>query len=70
VAKPGFITMPGNFKHAVLATALKWTGIVPKVALNEISFAMLDQVVNGFEKEPLLNEDLVRLGTEAIAKAG
>jgi hypothetical protein len=41
---------------------MKWAGIVPSITVTEIAAAMLDQVVNGFEKEPLRNEDLVRIG--------
>jgi hypothetical protein len=37
-------------------------GVVPSVTLTEIAVVMLDQVVKGFEKEPLMNEDLVRIG--------
>lgn len=35
---------------------------LPRVELDEIAAALLDQAVNGVEKETLLNEDLVRIG--------
>ena len=35
---------------------------LPSIDVTDLSNAMLDQVVNGFTKEPLLNEDLVQLG--------
>jgi hypothetical protein len=40
---------------------------VPSVAVNECSAAMLDQVANGFEMEPLMNEDLVRIGQRVLS---
>ncbi|CAI6235652.1 unnamed protein product [Periconia digitata] len=65
VAKPGLIVDPGNLGQRVLSMGLRVTGVVPSVGLREISKAMLDQVVGGFEKDPLLNADLVRLGAGA-----
>lgn len=41
---------------------------VPKVEVTEIAATMVDQVVNGFEKETLLNEDLVRIGSEVLQR--
>jgi hypothetical protein len=62
VAKPGLITKPGNYLNIAFATVLKWAGLVPNVAVTEVAAALLDQVINGFEKEPLMNDDLVRIG--------
>lgn len=45
---------------------LKWTGMVDNIALPEIAAAMLQQVIEGFEKEPLENEDLMRIGRHAL----
>lgn len=39
---------------------------MPSVTVTEFSAAMIDQVVNGFEKEPLMNEDLVRIGRRVL----
>jgi hypothetical protein len=36
--------------------------VVPVASVEEVSRAMLKQVVSGFEKEVLENSDLVRLG--------
>jgi len=47
---------------------MNWVGIVPNVAIIEIAAAMLDQVITGFEKEPLQNDDLVRIGRALIQK--
>ena len=68
-AKPGLITSPARPVQAVLATVLKWVGVVPKVSLSEIAAAMLDQVINGFEKEPLENDDLARIGSRVLSSA-
>jgi len=62
VSKPGFITKPGNYLNIAFATVLKWAGLVPNISVTEVAAAMLDQVINGFEKEPLMNDDLVRIG--------
>jgi hypothetical protein len=63
VAKPGMIYTPGDYLKIAFATVLKWTGVVPHVAVTEAAAAILDQVITGFEKEPLLNDDLVRIGS-------
>lgn len=34
---------------------------LPNIYVTDISIAMLDQVINGFEKEPLVNDDLVAI---------
>lgn len=39
---------------------------VPNVGLEEIAAAMLEQAVNGIEKDTLLNEDLVRIGRKVL----
>ncbi|KAK8094852.1 hypothetical protein PG997_001537 [Apiospora hydei] len=62
VAKPGLITS-GGWKDSLLSTGLKVTGLAGSVKLSQVAAAMLRQVVNGFEKEPLQNDDLVRLGS-------
>lgn len=58
------IDAPG--RSGLLLNAAKTVGRVllglPRVDVSEISTALLDQVVNGFEKETLQNEDLVRIG--------
>ena len=42
---------------------------LPNVDVAEISAAMLHEVIHGFEKEPLENDDLVRIGREALKNA-
>jgi hypothetical protein len=34
--------------------------------VSEIAATLIDEVVKGFEKETLLNEDLVRIGQKAL----
>ncbi|MCJ1281759.1 hypothetical protein MMC26_001082 [Xylographa opegraphella] len=67
VAKPGMIIGPGQYLKMVGATILKYVMSVPNITVAEISAAMLHEIVNGFEKEPLENEDLVRIGHQALA---
>lgn len=68
VAKPGLITR--SIVSSVFATGLKLVMGVPSVSVEEVSAAMVHQVVHGFEKEPLENEDLVRIGRKALEEAG
>ncbi|KPM36032.1 Succinate-semialdehyde dehydrogenase [NADP(+)] [Neonectria ditissima] len=69
-AKSGFITAPGIALawRTAFAFVLKLTHNLASVGITEISAAMLNQVVHGFEKEPLFTEDLVRIGREALKK--
>ncbi|KAI0124793.1 hypothetical protein BJ170DRAFT_635117 [Xylariales sp. AK1849] len=67
VAKPGLILVNNNLWRSTMATALKYTVGVPSISVPEISAAMLQQVLDGFEKEPLENADLVRIGHAALA---
>ena len=61
IAKPGLIA--SGIVTSVLRSFLTYTGIVPSNTISRVSKAMLRQVVDGFEKEPLLAEDLERLGS-------
>jgi hypothetical protein len=56
--KPGLIDAPGAEKREVPG--------VPHIELSDIAAAMLDQVVDGFEKDTLSNDDLVRIGQRAL----
>ncbi|CAG9991783.1 unnamed protein product [Clonostachys byssicola] len=40
---------------------------LPKINVDVIAAALLDQAINGFEKDTLLNEDLVRIGEARLA---
>lgn len=58
VTKSGFINAPGRLMPNVPG--------LPLVELQDITAAMLDQIVNGFEKDTLSNDDLVRIGKKAL----
>ena len=66
VSKPGLIITPGQILKTVAA---KYVISLPNVDVTKISAAMLYQVINGFEKEPLENDDLVRIGRQALRDA-
>ncbi|EXJ53443.1 uncharacterized protein A1O5_13311 [Cladophialophora psammophila CBS 110553] len=68
VAKPGLITQPGSILHWLRATMLWFMVSVPSVSVVDISAAMLDQAVNGFEKDPLQNQDLIRIGQRVLGE--
>jgi hypothetical protein len=51
----------------MLITAISWVG-ASKVDVSECVAAMIDQVINGFEKEPLANADLVTIGREVLER--
>ncbi|KAF2442989.1 hypothetical protein P171DRAFT_416292 [Karstenula rhodostoma CBS 690.94] len=67
-AKPGLITDGGLAKRA-FASALYYTMSVPSVKVEQCAAAMLEQIVSGIEKEPLLNDDLVEIA-ERMEKEG
>lgn len=70
MAKPGLIYAPGQYLKMAFATVLKYAMGLPSVSNAEISAAMLHEVVNGFEKEPLQSDDLVRIGRQALKGGG
>jgi hypothetical protein len=67
VAKPGLISSPGAPLKNIFITAASWVG-ARTIDVSECAAAMIDQVMHGFEKDPLSNADLVRLGQEALEK--
>ncbi|GAW20838.1 hypothetical protein ANO14919_103500 [Xylariales sp. No.14919] len=62
IAKPGLIESP----HKTVAPDRAVN--VPRINLSDLSAALLDQVVNGFEKDTLQNEDLIRIGRSLAAQ--
>ncbi|KAI1179790.1 NAD(P)-binding protein [Nemania sp. FL0916] len=60
-AKSGYITASGNLTRAAMGAMLKVVSGIPTISVADIAAAMLDQLVNGFEKEPLMPEDLIRI---------
>lgn len=43
---------------------------IPNIEVEEVAAAMIDQVVGGFEKNTLTNDDLIRIGQTALSKWG
>ena len=66
VAKPGLIVAPGEYLKMATTTVLKYTASVPSVSVAECSAALLHEVVHGFTKEPLENDDLIKIGREVL----
>ncbi|OTA90723.1 hypothetical protein M434DRAFT_22805 [Hypoxylon sp. CO27-5] len=60
IAKPGMIKGPGMEVRVVPG--------LPEIQLHEIAACLLDQVVRGFEKDTLSNDDMVRIGQLHVAK--
>ncbi len=54
--------------RSIMATALSATIALPSITVQALSAAMLDQVLNGFTKEPLENGDLAKLGNEVLKR--
>jgi hypothetical protein len=40
---------------------------LPLVGVSEIAATLLEQAINGIEKDTLLNDDLIRIGQKALA---
>ncbi|KAJ4288466.1 hypothetical protein N0V90_011701 [Kalmusia sp. IMI 367209] len=68
-AKPGLITNPNNLAKRAFAGVLNLAVGLSSIYVGQIAAAMLDQVVKGIEKDPLLNDDLVKIA-ESVAKEG
>ena len=59
VAKPGLIT--NSFAKRAAAAAIRMTMGVPSIEIGQCAKAMLEQLVHGIEKEPLMNDDLIEI---------
>jgi hypothetical protein len=64
VPKPGLITSPGLSIRSVFTKAVSMVSSVVAIDRADLVAVMLDQVINGFEKDTLLNADLVRLAKQ------
>ncbi|KAI4859821.1 putative nucleoside-diphosphate-sugar epimerase [Hypoxylon rubiginosum] len=60
-ARPGFITAPGDILKYVIGTVVQWSVGIPTINVVDLAAVMLDQAVNGFEKDPLMPEDLAKI---------
>ncbi|KAG9235139.1 putative nucleoside-diphosphate-sugar epimerase [Amylocarpus encephaloides] len=72
VAKPGMIEPPGgsNIASGMFKAAVGYLVGVPRVGLEQVAATLINQAVGGFEKETLLNEDLVRIGSKVLEASG
>lgn len=61
-AKPGLIVGLDDYLKPILAVGLRYWKGVPSIKVDVIAAAMLHEAVNGFSKEPLLNDDLDSIG--------
>ena len=68
VAKPGYIMKPEISFASVAATVGEAIKVIGTVTLEQCAAAMLNQVVNGFEKETMVNDDLKRIGKSALSE--
>lgn len=71
IARPGVVTSTASsWSRAAVSLVFRATNVItratPNVSLEELSAAVLDQAIHGFEKETLSNADLVRLGTASL----
>ncbi|KAK3207347.1 hypothetical protein GRF29_103g738502 [Pseudopithomyces chartarum] len=65
-AKPGLV-MP-NSPGLLMSVVGVFAGLIAgKIGIKEVAAAMVDQVSNGFEKEPLENADLARIGKRTLS---
>ncbi|KFY40151.1 hypothetical protein V494_03624 [Pseudogymnoascus sp. VKM F-4513 (FW-928)] len=69
VAKPGIIDAPGRTGFVTRAVGSVGRAIIslPILDVGEIAATLLQQAINGIEKETLLNDDLVRIGQKVLA---
>lgn len=72
IVRPGMVWAPTTFWRTAHANAFRATNLItraiPNISRAELSAAILDQVVHGFEREDLSNADLVRIGGAALKK--
>jgi hypothetical protein len=61
VVKPGFITGPGYPARNLFANVLDVLRLDRVITDKTIATAMLDQVINGFDGDPLMTPDLLRI---------
>ncbi|GAP87904.1 putative nucleoside-diphosphate-sugar epimerase protein [Rosellinia necatrix] len=60
-AKPGYITASGYLARSAMAAVVRTVSGIPSIDVVDLAAAMIEQVVEGFEKEPLMPEDLIRI---------
>lgn len=70
IAQPGVIANSTTWSRALVANIFRAFNVVgrpfPNIHRSELAAAVLNQAVNGLEKETLLNNELVRIGQKAL----
>ncbi|KAI1412345.1 putative nucleoside-diphosphate-sugar epimerase [Hypoxylon sp. FL1857] len=59
IVRPGYITAPGDIMKTIAGTVVQLTVGTPSISVVDLATVMLNEVVNGFDKELLLPGDLV-----------
>jgi hypothetical protein len=68
VAKPAMINDGATFTtKSIVSFMIKVATFKPCITVTECAAAMLGQTMDGFEKEPLENEDLIRIGQRVLS---
>lgn len=71
IAQPGVVVNSTSFGRSVLASTFRvvntFTRAIPNIHRRELSAAVLDLAVKGFDQETVKNNDLVRRG-QAVLK--
>ncbi|KAJ5650222.1 uncharacterized protein N7484_003945 [Penicillium longicatenatum] len=72
IAHPGVVTSSTTWTRTVLGSIFGvvnlFTRAFPNVSQSELAAAVLDQAIDGFDKETLSNNDLVRIGQSVLQK--
>jgi hypothetical protein len=70
IAQPGFVVNSTTWSQVLVANFRRILDLfgrpLPNVQHNELAAAVINQVMDGFEKETLLNADLVRIGQREL----
>lgn len=70
IARPGVIANSTTWSRALVVNLFRiinrFGRTLPNIQRSELAAAVLNQVMDGFEKETLLNADLVRLGRREL----
>lgn len=72
IAHPGVVTNSTTWSRTMLASIFRvvnlFTRALPNVSRNELAAAVLNQVIYGFDKANLSNNDLIRIGQSTLQK--
>ncbi|KAI1269381.1 NAD(P)-binding protein [Xylariaceae sp. FL1019] len=63
VVKPGYITQPWDLTKIAMGCFVRVVAGIPSIYVADLAGVMLDQVVNGFDRDPLMPNDLAEIAT-------